>query len=233
MRWLAVLLVACVAGCGVNPIPEPPAAPELGDVTGDVCMVCDTGPVDLAGGPGSATNADAVWAVNLDGTAPPAVAEVGADGSFFLSPDVRLGDEVRVQARRGEHRSAPVDLVVADGVLERAPRPLADCFHVEPELELPDTAAFEVSTVALRLEHSCADPLAIDAIALRAPAADLALPGGPAPVVLAPGEPLDVRVEFRPRASGLREEVLLIEASSPAVTAVTRRAVTLFGRGVP
>ncbi|MGK3991011.1 hypothetical protein WME99_48640 [Sorangium sp. So ce136] len=237
MRWLAVLLVACVAGCGVNPIPEPPAAPELGEVTGAVCMVCDTGQVDLAGGPGSATDADAVWAVNLDGTAPPAVAEVGADGSFVLSPDVHLGDEVRVQARRGEHRSAPADLVVADGVLERAPRPLADCFHVEPELELPDTAIGEVSTVALRLEHSCADPLAIDAIALRAPAADLAVQGGPSggpsPVVIAPGEPLDVRVEFRPRASGPREEVLLIEASSPSVTAVTRRAVTLFGRGVP
>ncbi|WP_437760908.1 hypothetical protein [Sorangium sp. So ce1389] len=230
MRWLAVLLVACVAGCGVNPIPEPPAAPELGEVTGDVCMVCDTGQVDLAGGPGSATNADAVWAVNLDGTAPPTVAEVGADGSFVLSLDVRLGDEVRVQARRGEHRSAPADLVVADGVLKPAPRPLADCFLVEPELELPDTAIGEVSTVALRLEHSCADPLAIDAIALRAPADDLALQGGPAPVVIAPGEPLDVRVELRPRAAGPREEVLLIEASSPAAT---RRAVTLLGRGVP
>ncbi|XYI03983.1 hypothetical protein ACMHYB_11310 [Sorangium sp. So ce1128] len=230
MRWIAVLLVACGAGCGVNPIPEPPAAPELGDVIGDVCMVCDRSTVDLAGGPGSATNADVVWAVSLDRTAPPAVADVGADGSFALALEAYLGDEVRVQARRGEHRSAPADLVVADGVLKGAPRPLADCFHVEPELELPDTAVGEVSTVALRLEHGCADPLAIDAIALRAPAADLAVQGGPAPVVLAPGEPLDVRVEFRPRASGPREEVLLIEASSPAST---RRAVTLFGRGVP
>ncbi|XXT25516.1 hypothetical protein WME94_10395 [Sorangium sp. So ce429] len=230
MRWLAVLLVAFVAGCGVNPIPEPPAAPELGDVLGDICMVCDTQTVDLAGGPGSARNADVVWAVDLDGTAPPVVAEVGADGSFVLALDAYLGDEVRVQARRGEHRSAPADLVVADGVLERAPRPLADCFHVEAELELPDTAIGEVSTGVLRLVHDCAAPLAIDAIALRAPAADLALQGGPAPVVVAPGEPLDVRVELRPRAAGPREEVLLIEASSPADT---RRAVTLFGRGVP
>ncbi|MGK3973456.1 hypothetical protein WMF38_17290 [Sorangium sp. So ce118] len=232
MRWLAVLLVAFVAGCGVNPIPEPPAAPELGDVSGGVCMVCDTGQVDLAGEPGSARNADAVWAVNLDGTAPPAVAEVGADGSFVLALDVHLGDEVRVQARRGEHRSAPADLVVADGVLNRAPRPLADCFHVEPELELPDTAVGEVSTGVLRLEHDCAAPLTIDALALRAPA-DLGVEDVSAPVVLAAGEPLDVRVELRPSAPGLREEVLFIEASSPAVTAVIRRAVTLFGRGVP
>ncbi|MGK3996321.1 hypothetical protein [Sorangium sp. So ce1024] len=230
MRWIAALLVACAAGCGVNPIPEPPAAPELGDVIGDVCLVCDTWTVDLAGGPGSARNADVVWAVNLDGTAPPMVAEVGADGSFAFSIEARTGDEVRVQARRGDQRSAPADLVVAKGLLKPAPRPLAGCFDVEPELELPDAAVGGVSTGVLRVEHDCADPLTIDAIALRAPAADLAVQGAPAPVVVAPGEPLDVRVELRPSASGPREEVLLIEASSPAAT---RRAVTLLGRGVP
>lgn len=230
MRWIAALLVACAAGCGVNPIPEPPAAPELGDVTGDVCLVCDTRTVDLAGGPGSARNADVVWAVNLDGAAPPAVAEVGADGSFALSVEALSGDEVRVQARRGDQRSAPADLVVANGLLEPAPRALAACFRVAPELELPDAAVGGVSTGVLRVENGCADPIAIDAIALRAPAADLVVQGGPAPVVVAPGEPLDVVVELRPSASGLREEVLLIEVSSPAVT---RRAVTLLGRGVP
>ncbi|WP_438018808.1 hypothetical protein WMF18_06890 [Sorangium sp. So ce315] len=222
--------MACAAGCGVNPIPEPPAAPELGDVTGDLCPACDEGLVDLAGGPESARNADVVWAVNLDGTAPPAVAEVAADGSFALALEAALGDEVRVQARRGDQRSAPADLVVAIGPLEPAPRPLAGCFDVAPELELPDTPVGEVSTALLRIEHGCADPLVIDAIALRAPAADLAVQAGPTPVVVAPGEPLDVLVELRPGAPGLREEVLLIEASSPAVT---RRAVTLFGRGVP
>ncbi|WP_433934536.1 hypothetical protein AB3662_08055 [Sorangium cellulosum] len=230
MRWLAVLLVACVAGCGVNPIPEPPAAPELGDVIADICMVCDAWTVDLAGGPGSASNADEVWAVSLDGTAPPAVAEVGADGSFALRLEAALGDEVRVQARRGEQRSAPADLVVAQGVLEPAPRPLSDCFDVAPELELPDTAVGEVSIGAVRLEHDCAEPLVIDAIALRAPAVDIGVGEVATPVVLAPGEPRDVPVELRSSAPGLREEVLLIEVSSPAVT---RRAVTLFGRGVP
>lgn len=230
MRWLAVLLVACVAGCGVNPIPEPPSAPALiGEVIGEVCDVCDVRVVDLVGGPGSVRNADIVQAVNLDGTAPPAVAEVGVDGSFVLSLEAVLGDEVRLQARRGEHRSEPEDRTVAIGALESAPRPLADCFHVEPELVLPDAAVGEVSTGVLRIEHGCAAPLAIDAIALRAPAAEF-IPGAPAPVVLAPGEPIEVRVEHRPRASGAREEVLLIEVSSPAAT---RRAVTLFGRGVP
>ncbi|WP_437816345.1 hypothetical protein [Sorangium sp. So ce1078] len=231
MRWLAVLLVACVAGCGVNPIPEPPSAPALaGDVVGAICDECDGAPMDVTGGPGSARDADAVWAVNLDGTAPPAVAEVGADGSFALSLEAGLGNEVRLQARRGELRGEPVDLVAADGVLAGAPRPLEGCFHVEPELALTDTAVGDVSAGVLRLEHDCAAPLAIDAIALRTPAPELSLQGALAPVVLAPGEPLEVRVELRPRASGPREEVLLVEVSSPEVT---RRAVTLFGRGVP
>ncbi|WP_437738777.1 hypothetical protein [Sorangium sp. So ce1335] len=230
MRWLTILLAACAVGCGVNPIPEPPAAPELGDVVGRLCPVCDGEAAELVGGPGSARNADVVWAVGLDRSAPPAVAEVAADGSFVLTVEVAPGEEVRVQARRGEQRSAPEDLVVAVGPLKRAPRPLAGCFDVAPELELPDAPVGEVSAAVLRIEHGCADPLAIDAIALRAPAADLAVQGGAAPVVVAPGEPLDVRVELRPGAPGLREEVLLIEASSPAVT---RRAVTLFGRGVP
>lgn len=231
MRRIAVVLMACVAGCGVNPVPEPPAAPELvGEVIGALCDVCDAEVIDLAGGPGSVRNADTVWAVNLDGTAPPAVAAVGADGSFVLSLEARLGDEVRLQARRGELRSAPSDRIVADGVLERAVHPLADCFRVAPERALADTAVGEATTGVLRIEHGCEEPLAIDAIALRAPAEELVIQGTPAPVVLEPGEPLEVRVAFRPRASGAREEVLLIEVSSPAAT---RRAVTLFGRGVP
>ncbi len=47
MRRLAVLLVACVAGCGVNPIPEPPfeRPPALaGDVVGAVCDERATAP---------------------------------------------------------------------------------------------------------------------------------------------------------------------------------------------
>ncbi|AUX39669.1 hypothetical protein SOCE26_010640 [Sorangium cellulosum] len=229
--WAAVLLVACVAGCGVNPIPEPPLTPELvGDVVGVGCAACDRETIELAGGPGSVRNADVVWAVNLDGTAPPEVADVGVDGSFVLSLDAFFGDEVRLQARRGEIRSEPADRIVVEGVLESAPRPLADCFVVEPELALADTAVGEVSTGALRIEHGCAAPLSIDAITLRAPSADFSLQGGTAPVVLAPGEPMDLRVELRPSASGVREEVLLIEVSSPAAA---RRAVTLFGRGVP
>ncbi|WP_437572332.1 hypothetical protein [Sorangium sp. So ce542] len=231
MRWLAVLLVACVAGCGVNPIPEPPSAPAFaGDVVGAICDECDGAPMDVTGGPGSVKGADLVWAVNLDRTGAPVVAPVEEDGSFALQIDAFRGHELRLQARRGAARSAPADLVAGGGVLVPAPRPLAGCFQVEPELALPETAAGAVSARALPLVHTCAAPLAIDAIALRAPAPGYLLEGATAPVTLEAGEAADVRVVFQPVEDATREEVLLIEVSSPEAS---RRAVTLFVRDAP
>ncbi|WP_437969419.1 hypothetical protein WMF04_09015 [Sorangium sp. So ce260] len=231
MRWLAVLLVACVAGCGVNPIPEPPSAPALaGDVVGAICDGCDGAPMEVTGGPGSVTGADVIWAVNLDGTGEPVVAPVEEDGSFALQIDAVRGSELRLQARRGAIRAEPADLVAGSGVLERAPRPLADCFEVQPELALPWAAVGAASTSALRLAHTCAAPLAIDAIALRAPAPGYLLEGATAPVVLEAGDATDVRVVLQPVEGAAREEVLLIEVSSPEVS---RRAVTLFVRDAP
>ncbi|WP_437591648.1 hypothetical protein [Sorangium sp. So ce1000] len=233
MRWLAVLLVACVAGCGVNPIPEPPfeRAPALaGDVVGKVCDECDGAPLKLTGAPGSVTDADLVWAVNLDGTAPPVVAPVADDGSFALDIDGIRGDELRLQARRGALRSEPADLIAGAGVLEPSPRPLDGCFQVERELGLPETSVGAVSIRTIQLVHACSAPLAIDSIALRAPAPEYSLEGAAAPVVLEAGSVEDLRVVYRPTAAAAREEVALIEVSSPEVF---RRAVTLFVRDAP
>ncbi|WP_437804162.1 hypothetical protein [Sorangium sp. So ce693] len=234
MRWLAVLLVACVAGCGVNPIPEPPfeRPPALaGDVVGAVCDECDGAPLKLTGAPGSVTDADVVWAVNLDGTAPPVVAPVAADGSFALDIDGLRGDELRLQARRGALRSEPVDLIAGRGALELSPRPLAGCFEVERELALPEAAVGAMSSSAIALAHSCGAPLAIDRIALRAPAPEYSLEGTAAPVVLEAGSAGELRVVYRPTEAAARgEEVALIEVSSPEVF---RRAVTLFVAGAP
>ncbi|WP_437283576.1 hypothetical protein WME90_07750 [Sorangium sp. So ce375] len=233
MRWLAVLLVACAAGCGVNPIPEPPfeRPPALaGDVVGAVCDECDGAPLELAGGPGSVTDADVVWAVNLDGTAPPVVAPVADDGSFALQIDGVRGNELRLQARRGARRSAPMDLLAGAGVLEPSPRPLAGCFRVEQELALPETDVGAMSIGTLALVHTCGAPLAIDSIALRAPAPEYSLEGTAAPVVLDAGSVAELRVVYRPAEAATREEVALIEVSSPEVF---RRAVTLFVTGAP
>lgn len=231
MRRLLALGVLALAGCGVDPLPEPPAAPKLvGDVVTDACPVCD-GQTRIHAGPGSVVDADTIWVADLDQPLPIVTAPVANDGSFEVFFDAIEGDELRLQARRGDLRSAPVDLLMpASGVLEPAPRPLADCFTLAAELALDDTAVAQSSTATIRVEHTCSGALTVDSIALRAPSADLGVSAPGTPLVLAPGDFVDVAIDFHPTTTGLREEVLIVEVSAPAAD---RRAVTLFGRGHP
>ncbi|NUP12680.1 MAG: hypothetical protein HOW73_42110 [Polyangiaceae bacterium] len=223
MRRL-LFIAALLAGCGVNPLPVPP---ELGgEISGSTCLPCD-GTIRVAGEPGSAKNADAVWLVNLDRQSEPLLVPVANDGSFEALMDALPGDEIRLQARRDELRSVPLDLVATvDAVLEPAARPLADCFVVEPELELDDATVGATSFATLTLSHDCDTSLTIDSIALRAPAPAFEIAAPVAPFVLAPGETTTVTIQLTPEAAGLVEEVLLIEVSSPEPD---RRPVTLFG----
>jgi hypothetical protein len=232
MKRLGLVLAFALVGCGVDPLPEPPSGPPalVGEISGDACVACD-GQAKLSGGPGSVTNGDTVWAVDLDQTFPPVEAPVQSDGSFELFLVAFEGDEIRVQARRDERRSTPLDLVmVAQGVLAPAVRPLGDCFVVEPELELPSTGVGQTASQTFRIQHECASTLTIDAIALRAATPDLTVTAPGQPLVLAPSEFIDLSIDFHPGSPDVREEVLLIEVSSPEVD---RRAVTLFGLGTP
>lgn len=225
MRRFAVLFAVLLAGCGVDPLPEPPSL--VGDLLGQACGACD-GQGKVTGRPGSVTGADRIWVVNLDGQEPPVTAPVAADGSFELFVSAMEGDEIRLQARRDELRSEPRDAVmVTSGALGAAPRPLSSCFVVAPELAFTDTTVGDAAPKALRLQHTCAAPLQIDAVTLRAPSADFTVTAPAVPLVLAPGAFADVSVDFAPSAVGLREEVLLIEVAQPEVD---RRPVTLFGR---
>ncbi|MEJ7730362.1 MAG: hypothetical protein WKG00_14230 [Polyangiaceae bacterium] len=229
MRRFAALFAVLAVGCGVDPLPEPPApAPQLlGDFDGGVCSACD-GQASVSGASGSVVDADSVWAVNLDREAPPVVVPVASDGSFGLFLPAIEGDEIRIQARRDDLRSTPLDLVmlVAGGV-DEAPRPLSDCFVLPLELAFADTAIGGLTAGSVRIEHGCAAPLQVDAVVLRAPSSDFSVSVPTLPIVLAPGEFLDVAIDFSPPGAGLREEVLLIEVSQPEVD---RRPITLFGR---
>jgi hypothetical protein len=229
MRRFAALFAMLAVGCGVDPLPEPPGpGPELiGGFEGGVCTECD-GQARLAGGPGSVLDADSIWVVNLDRGAPPVVVPVADDGSFGLLLHAIEGDEIRIQARRDELRSTPRDLVVPlDGALEDAHRPLADCFVLPPELAFADTDIGDTTSQTVRIEHSCAAPLQLDAVVLRAPTSDYVVSAPALPIVLAAGEFVDVAIDFSPPGAGLREEVLLVEVSQPEVD---RRPITLFGR---
>jgi hypothetical protein len=227
MRRFAALFAVLAIGCGVDPLPEPPAPALVGDFDGGVCIACD-GQAGLSGGPGSVRDADTLWAVNLDRDFPPVTVPVAADGSFGLFLPAVEGDEIRIQARRDDLRSAPLDLVMRmTGGVEEAPRPLSDCFVLPLELELADTAIGEVTSDLVRVAHGCVAPLQVDAVVLRAPSSDFTVSVPALPIVLAPGEFLDVAIDFSPPGAGLREEVLLIEVSQPEVD---RRPITLFGR---
>ncbi len=124
----------------------------------------------------------------------------------------------------------PVDLIAGRGALEPSPRPLAGCFEVERELALPEAAVGAMSSSAVALAHSCGAPLAIDEDRAARPGPRVQPRGTAAPVVLEAGSAGELRVVYRPTEAAAREEVALIEVSSPEVL---RRAVTLFVPGAP
>ena len=155
MRRFALLFAILGVGCGVDPLPDPPVTePSLvGGFDGGVCAQCD-GQAKLSGGPGSVVAADVLWAVNLDLETPPVTVPVDADGSFAFFLDAVEENEIRLQARSGDLRSAPLDVVMPfEGGVQPASRPLADCFVVQPELELAD-AAVEIGRASCR-ERVC------------------------------------------------------------------------------
>jgi hypothetical protein len=220
-RFLPLLLLA--SGCVVNPLPEPPGEPQLGDdVTGFECTSCD-GQRDVTG---TTTDADSIWAVSLDTQEPAQLVPVADDGSFKVTLFVSDGQQVRLQARDGSSRGAPIDFVVGDGKLAQVAHSIGECFHVEPELGLGKTQVGDSSMKKLHLTHDCSSSLTIGSIALRAPIDGITVQSIATPVTLDAGDTLDVDVDFAPTVGGLHEEVVLIELTAPMTD---RRAVTVYG----
>lgn len=225
--WPSALIALGLAACSVNPVPEPPAKPETsGPISADGCLSCD-GAILLSG---SAKHTDVIWAVNLDRQDPPSVVDVGADGSFVLAIWATTGDELRVQARRDELSSEPIDYTVPDqGDLVPVVRPLFDCLPAPLELELGTVAiGAPPATSTIDLANGCGDSVTLAAIGLRAPAPELVVSSSAPPVTLANGVSEPVQIDFAPVLPGPREEILLVEITAPVPD---RRAVTLLGRG--
>jgi hypothetical protein len=228
----ALLFGALLAGCVVNPVPEPPSAPELfgRHLHGVPCGPCD-GPAVVKGERGATRSAETVSAVNLDTSDAPVFEPVRLDGSFRIVVDALSGDEIRVRALRDDLRSAPVDLLLLpSGLLRPVSRPLASCLVVEPELSFGDRAVGGAASRTLRVAHTCPEPVQVAAIALRASASDFTLDAEAAPITLNAGDFVDLRATFEPSTTGLREDLLIIDIAAPERD---RRVVTLVGRGVP
>ena len=232
--WLTLIaLLGVLAGCDINPVPEPPSAdpvdpPDTEQVLLEPDFMMGSDDIDVKGAPGAAAPGHQMWAVNLDGTAPPTVADVNDDGSFAMTLSGFAGDELRLQVRLQERRSEPVDVVVpaTGGAAIVAQRPLADCLLLDPpfELVLPEPQATEPPSAVLAIENRCSADVVLGDQRLRVasdafviePAAAAIAPGGFGQVV--------VRAYGEPGA----EEVLLLSVDAPESE---RRPVTLVSRG--
>lgn len=164
-----------------------------------------------------------LWVVDWDGTADPQSLPVQPDGSVEELP---VGPEFRLQVRRDEARSMPWDFVVVGEDIQVRPVELP-CFDVSTEHEVGSVPLAGRIEAQLELRNECDTEVTLDEVALRR-AGDFALES--APLTLGPGSRAQVTISFTPAAEGLREELLLIRLATPVVD---RRAVTLFGRGLP
>lgn len=217
--------IALLAGaCTGSPVPEPPNLdpPDLGRIEG---MPGSSGTTVITGAAGAAPAGTILWAVNLDGTGPPATTAVGDDGAFTVPLLFADGDEVRMQVRDADgERSAPVDAVAPAMTL--AERALADCLLLEPagELDLGTVTVGEEATDVVRVTNDCGAEATLD-VRLRVAGGPFGLsPSGP--LALADGDAADVAVTYRPTGPGSSEAILFIEASTPSAD---RRPVTLVG----
>ena len=215
--------LATLAGpsCGGVPQPEPPSfdpagvGPALGRGERELVLSLAPGTID----PPSAV----LWVVGLDDTDDPQVLPVEPDGSvraFSVRSEV-----ARLQARDGEARSAPRDFTRALGV--ELVEPASPCLTVALEREVGEVRVGEAVEATLVLDNACPAPVEIADAALRRPA-DFAVVDAPSRIDADSDATLTVRLT--PSATGLREEVLLLSITAPAPE---RRAITLFGRGLP
>jgi hypothetical protein len=232
---LLTLLVylTSLSSCGINPVPEPPSVepldpPATETITLAPDMLMSTIDVDVVGAPGSAEPGAQIWAVNIDDTKAPVLADVQADGSFALTVQGFANDEVRLQVRSGQRRSEPVDVVipVEAGPAVLVARPLAACLSLTPasELVLPLPTGSQPPSASILIENRCGAEASITDVRLRVPTDAFALEA-PDVTVPAGGSTL---VTVRAYGAPGSEEILLIQIGTPDVD---RRPVTLVSRG--
>ena len=170
---------------------------------------------------GRAVPARAVVRVtNLDQALDVAAVNATERGTFQITVVVLDGEELRFEWVDGERRSAPADatFVLPDpavpAVFELEPAPRFDCLRLEPGFVL-DFGAVEQAT--LTLHNDCPQAINLDNARSRLMLADFALPDG-LPLDIAAGDSAELAVGFTRGAAGLREDVLLIDATLGAET---------------
>lgn len=233
LGWLSVLLLE--QACNVSPRPEPPSAKQPPYVDVDQVDIvpcggsCDTNGISIKASSGAVSDPDAKgWIVNLDRLEPPILFDVNQDGGFAVGVEASVGDEIRIQFRRDDLRSDPIDFVVSSdsqSPIEPSQRVLSPCLMLEPATHLGVAS----STVAsLRVQNDCAEPVEVTRVAMRLPGTPYALRSSAGPFTIAAGGTDTVEVELTEATAD--DAILFIEVDVPAYD---RRPITLYSVGVP
>lgn len=220
---VVALLAVLLGGCVVSPQPSPPVHEPIldGGLIGVPESFVQQDQISLQGQPGAVEPAEGVVLVtNLDSLDAPVLAEVADDGSFLVTLTASEEHVLRIQAKQGERRSAPVDVVLAGSPISGTHRVLD---HL-PCLEIDTWVSFEGGAGArdVAVRNTCAEDVAIEAPRLRRGAAPFSV--SPAAAFVVPAGETGL-VTVRADGGGVeREDVLFLDVTSPEPG---RRALTL------
>ena len=217
MRLATLLLFVLPFACTGTPQPDPPNI-ELPRVTTPL-PPRGIGEIRLLGGPGAISPPGAgLWAVDLDGDAPPVTLPSAADGSFDGNVVGADGDAFRLQVVAGDARSEPVDVVLAVGSpIVPLAHALGGCLRAPLELEVSTTAPASVA-----ITNACGADVVLGAVRVRTSPSPFSVVTSPTSI--AAGETAEISVELT--AEPATDEVLRIEIVSPAADLL---ATTLIG----
>jgi hypothetical protein len=219
---VALGLLGLVAGCVVSPQPSPPDFTLTGDLIGLTPVEAATDTlVGFSAAPGTVHPAQGVVVVtNLDAHDAPSFAQVKPDGSFAIALSGGSGQSFRFQAKSGDVRSQPFDLVVApsgDGITALTAGPA--CLAVTPALWLSLDGAGDARSLVI--ENKCAGAVALAAPHLRRGLAGFSF-SPTAPLTLLAGGSSTLTVHGG--AGAEVEDVLDLDVTGPTLD---HRAVTL------
>ncbi len=224
----SALVLLTGAGCVATPLPNPPTLdpPSADRILHVEEMVGTMLEPALEAPDGALEPGTTLFLANLESTDRPLLLPVDAGGALpRVQLFVRPGDELRLQARRDDERSAPIDAVVVavDQPLGPSARPLAGCLTLEPALELlVDPTA--PTTAELTIANACAAAVQITP-RLRIGGGDFTL-DATAPVDVAAGGEGTITVRYAPGTS-LPEDILLLDVTGAGTE---RRPITLLAR---
>lgn len=220
----SLVLASCLlAGCLGTETGNPPMEPVI-DVS-KIQLVEVEGTVRFTGAPGAIRPGGATARlVNLDTVTPLVQEAVDASGAFTATVLGNGANVIRLQARAGDLRSAPIDFA-----LVAVPSTISACLGVVAHADFGSVSRGSTSELPLGMINGCGGDVMVMNQRFRAGDPQFAYRGPMTPFVLADGERTTLDLALTPSAAGEVEEVLLFDVAGP--DGLERVAITLYGEG--